>query len=123
GNGAMVVGTSASRAFLWRADIGMVDLSAYLSAEGVNLSGWVLTTANAVSADGLTLVGYGQHNGVQEAFVVTLAAQRPPNPGPFDLLEPPADAAIATAQPTLTWMAASNAVSYTVTLSPVGGTP
>jgi hypothetical protein len=49
----------------------MVDLNAYLSSMGVDLSGWTLKYAAGVSADGSVISGTGEFNGAQRAFVVT----------------------------------------------------
>ncbi|HZW07189.1 MAG TPA: GC-type dockerin domain-anchored protein [Phycisphaerales bacterium] len=77
GDGSVVVGMSqqgsARRAVMWTRAGGMVDLNDYLSTLGVDLSGWTLTDAMDVSVDGTGLVGYGQHDGVTEAWRVELA--------------------------------------------------
>lgn len=72
-DGSTIVGWS-SRAFLWRADLGMVDLNIYLPQVGVSLAGWSLTRAHGISADGLTIVGTGVHNGVGEGWIVHIPA-------------------------------------------------
>jgi probable HAF family extracellular repeat protein len=74
GNGQVVVGTlmSPDHAMLWTSSLGMVDLNTYLPSLGINLTGWILTTANGVSGDGRTLVGTGTHNGLTEAWVAHL---------------------------------------------------
>jgi probable HAF family extracellular repeat protein len=76
GGGAVVVGRADSagfpRAFLWSSPTGLVDLNTYLAGLGLNLSGWVLTRANAVSADGRTIVGDGTHNGASEGWIAVL---------------------------------------------------
>lgn len=78
GNGAVVVGLAGdssmgfTRAFMWNASLGMVDLNAYLPSIGVNLTGWLLRNATAISADGRTIVGEGAHNGVGEAWLATI---------------------------------------------------
>lgn len=75
-DGSVVVGSSeapsADRAFLWTKALGLVDLNTYLMARGIDLNGWTLTAAYAVSADGLTIVGVGIHSGKQEAWVAFL---------------------------------------------------
>lgn len=74
-DGSVIVGQAASafgsRAFLWTEATGMVDLNAYLSSMGVDLSGWTLKYAAGVSADGSVISGTGEFNGAQRAFVVT----------------------------------------------------
>ncbi len=75
-DGSVVVGSSESLsgdiAFLWTTNLGLVDMNSYLLARGIDLSGWALTGAYAVSADGLTIVGVGDHNGHQEGWVTFL---------------------------------------------------
>jgi probable HAF family extracellular repeat protein len=50
------------------------ELSQYLAANGADMSGWLLDTATSVSSDGLTICGYGEHNGNVEGFVATIPA-------------------------------------------------
>ena len=68
------VGTDASgpAAFVWTKAMGMVRLLDLLKNDGQILAGWTLLKANAVSADGSTVVGVGDHNGLLEAFVATI---------------------------------------------------
>ena len=76
GNGLVVAGQAnygvqnPSRPALWSPPLGMVDLTAYLSAHGVNMTGWVLTDARGLSADGSALSGTGLYNGLERAFLV-----------------------------------------------------
>ena len=60
-DGSVVVGQSGSlgmsHAFLWRQDLGLVDLNVYLSTLGVSLTGWTLMSVGSISADGLTICG------------------------------------------------------------------
>jgi len=60
---------------MWKASLSTVDLNTYLAAHGVDLTGWTLNEARAVSADGRTIAGNGTHNGVREAWVVRLGAE------------------------------------------------
>ncbi len=71
---ASIPGADDLHAFMWTSELGSVDLNVYLPSVGINLSGWVLKYATGVSADGRTIVGYGEHFGYQynEAYVVTL---------------------------------------------------
>src|SRR5439155_188375 len=75
-DGSVVVGASFSpagfHAILWNASLGMVDLNTYLPSLGIDLSGWTLAEADAISPDGRTLVGSGSHNGVDEAWLAHL---------------------------------------------------
>jgi probable HAF family extracellular repeat protein len=81
-DGAVIVGTGFTvdatgreviRAFHWTAETGMLNLQDLLvSAGATNLDGWALVDARGVSADGLTIVGVGAHNGREEAWVATI---------------------------------------------------
>jgi probable HAF family extracellular repeat protein len=67
-NGSMVVGQATTslgaEAFLWDADNGMRRVRDVLSPSvGAELNGWILTAAQAVSADGRTIVGFGTDPG------------------------------------------------------------
>jgi probable HAF family extracellular repeat protein len=62
---------STGHAFLWTA-AGMVDLNTYLPSLGLNLTGWTLREARGISADGATVVGWGWHDGVPEAWTARL---------------------------------------------------
>jgi uncharacterized membrane protein len=67
GDGTVIVGTQAIgdrdqyewdyRAFVWDKQHGTRDLNALVEAFGVDLGDWQLVTANAVSADGRSIVG------------------------------------------------------------------
>ncbi len=70
-------GLSSSHAFLWTQALGIVDLNTYLPSQGADLSGWMLTSAYAVSGDGTVITGEGLFNGQARGFVVTI-----PAPGP-----------------------------------------
>lgn len=77
GDGSVVVG-AGSAAWLWTQSLGMVRLSTYLLALGVDLTGWVLNEATGVSADGSVIVGSGTHNGADRAWIVTGIPATPP---------------------------------------------
>jgi hypothetical protein len=77
GDGAIVVGRSRTadgwRAFIWDATNGMRELSSVLSGYGVDLTGWTLVNATAISDDGLVIAGIGTNPGGQEeGWVVVL---------------------------------------------------
>lgn len=82
GDGALVVGELSdasfdsygdiSGAFVWDAVYGMRFLRDVLIGAGVDLTGWTLDSAVAISTDGSTIVGNGTHNGKPEAWRVTL---------------------------------------------------
>jgi probable HAF family extracellular repeat protein len=83
---SIIVGTSDSatgaHAFIWTHAFGMVDLNTYLSSLGLDLTGWTLTQASGISADGSTIVGYGDFNGAARAFLVSGIPA--PIPGDFN---------------------------------------
>ncbi|MFI4916913.1 MAG: GC-type dockerin domain-anchored protein [Phycisphaerales bacterium JB060] len=65
------LGIPANRAMYWRADVGTVFLADYLADLGVDVSGWTLLTARAMSADGSTIAGVGTRDGDRRAFLIT----------------------------------------------------
>jgi uncharacterized membrane protein len=79
-HGSVIVGdgvyNNAYRAMIWVQGEGAFDLNAYAAAQGVDLTGWVLTDASATSDDGHVIGGAGTHtiNGTtrMEGFVLTL---------------------------------------------------
>jgi probable HAF family extracellular repeat protein len=86
-NGQVIVGRSWSgavgfsgQAFMWTSELGTVDLRSWLISRGVNLTGWSLISANAVSADGVTIVGQAVDPGsMRRGFVVRMGAACYPN--------------------------------------------
>ena len=82
-DGSIIVGTSADEAFLWTQKTGMVSLKETLIGAGLDVSGWTLMSANAISADGFTIVGDGTNpSGKYEAWVANLE----PIPEPLTIL-------------------------------------
>jgi probable HAF family extracellular repeat protein len=82
-DGSIVVGQSGGQAFRWSQSDGMVSLKDTLIGAGLDVSGWSLTSANAISADGFTLVGNGINpSGQTEAWVANLE----PIPEPLTIL-------------------------------------
>ncbi len=79
-DGSVVVGRgtseAGSEAFIWDAASGMRSLASVLTADGAaNLSGWVLSAATGVSADGRTIVGWGTNpTGDVEAWIAHIPA-------------------------------------------------
>jgi probable HAF family extracellular repeat protein len=76
-NGSVVVGDSTSasgtEAFRWTSEDGMQSVASILTAAGVDLTGWTLSIAYGVSADGYTIVGSGTNpDGNTEAWIATL---------------------------------------------------
>lgn len=74
-NGDLVVGRSRSdngwEAFLWSPDNGMQSIQELLIGTGLDLSGWQLTEARGISADGLVIVGNGLNPlGYEEGWLV-----------------------------------------------------
>ena len=79
-DGAVVVGSSGggvpSEAFIWTDTSGMQSLRDVLVSQGDDLTGWRLTQASGISADGTTIVGLGINpSGQTEAWLASLALQ------------------------------------------------
>jgi probable HAF family extracellular repeat protein len=76
GDGSVIVGHSTSdeyygEAFIWDAEHGMRPLADVLADYGFDVAGWQLREAYGISADGLTICGWGINPGAQhEAWVV-----------------------------------------------------
>jgi probable HAF family extracellular repeat protein len=75
-DGNMVIGYSTTpngqEAFFWTPQGGMVNLLDALTAAGADTTGWLLSYAYAVSADGRFIVGQGLHFGHTEAWAAHL---------------------------------------------------
>ena len=77
-DGSVIVGESASafgvEAFIWTPSTGMRALKDLLETEyGLDLTGWTLTSARGISADGRTIVGEGINPlGFDEAWIATV---------------------------------------------------
>jgi uncharacterized protein (TIGR03382 family) len=86
-DGSIVVGSSSDAveddaAFIWDADHGIRSLQQLLIDLGIDLTGWRLRTASAISADGTTIVGGGINpDGNHEGFVAVI-----PEPGSTPML-------------------------------------
>ena len=74
-DGSVVVGNSGATAFIWTAEDGMRSLETLLTNEaGIDLTGWSLFSASGISADGLTITGWGINpSGFTEAWIATLS--------------------------------------------------
>ena len=84
-DGSIIVGESLfvnrPDAFLWTQKTGMVSLKETLIGEGLDVSGWTLNSATAISADGFTIVGNGTNpSGQYEAWVANLSPEPVPEP-------------------------------------------
>ncbi len=76
-DGSVIVGMSYSatgnEAFIWDEAQGMRELDVLLVALGVDLTGWTLVEAMAISDDGLTISGYGTNPaGREEAWIAVI---------------------------------------------------
>jgi len=76
-DGTVVVGSSSASgtgpAFRWTQAGGMQSVQALLAAKGVSTTGWTLTSAQGVSADGQVIVGYGvDPSGRTQAWIARL---------------------------------------------------
>lgn len=68
--GWMIDPAGVERAVIWREDLGMVDLAAFMRARGMLPSGWEsLASVTAISADGRSVGGYGTFNGQRRGFM------------------------------------------------------
>lgn len=77
GDGRAVAGygggefSGGDRACYWTESLGMVDLNVYLASVGVDMSGWTLSFAHGLSADGSVITGFGEFEGSIRAWRVT----------------------------------------------------
>jgi probable HAF family extracellular repeat protein len=77
-DGSIIVGTSYvdpfNIALIWRANRGIMNFQDVLTDEyGLDLTGWILFSAEDITPDGTTIVGYGLNpNNVIQAYVVRL---------------------------------------------------
>ena len=56
-------------AFVWDNDNRMRHLATVLREEGMDLDGWILRRAVAISADGSTIVGAGEKDGTEQGWI------------------------------------------------------
>jgi uncharacterized membrane protein len=81
-DGSIIVGIGSvsvfeHRAFIWDQSHGLRELQHVLATDyGLELDGWTLTSAQDISADGRTIVGYGENPlGRREAWIVVLVPE------------------------------------------------
>ncbi|NNF56639.1 MAG: T9SS type A sorting domain-containing protein [Rhodothermaceae bacterium] len=76
-DGTVVVGTNSGTAFIWTEEGGMRALSTVLEEDyGLDLTGWTLTSATGLSADGSVITGFGRSpGGTAEAWRVVLSTR------------------------------------------------
>ena len=85
-DGSTIVGRGdtdeGTKAFIWNDSNGLRDLQQVLEIDyGLkNMAGWTLVEARGADIYGQTIVGWGTHDGIEEAWLVRL-----PNPCPADL--------------------------------------
>ncbi len=89
-DGSVVVGAARGydEAVIWDSTNGIRSVKDILVNDfGLDLTGWNLLSATGISADGLTIVGYGSiSNGSSEAWIARLDST--PNPPPKGAPEP-----------------------------------
>jgi probable HAF family extracellular repeat protein len=88
-DGSVIVGSNVagrpvpqpglSSAFRWTSIDQMQPVQGLLTAQGVTMTGWLLTAATGVSGDGKIIVGQGTFNGTDSAWIARVAL--PPNNG------------------------------------------
>jgi len=91
GDGSVVVGYGSSdagqEAIIWDSGHGMRSLQLVLTGDyGLDLTGWTLTRATGISADGTVIVGEGWHNGDSEAWQAIIPPIVIPEPSTCALL-------------------------------------
>jgi probable HAF family extracellular repeat protein len=84
GDGSMVVGqcppskSGFSTAFVWTEATGILPLTDFLMANGIDTSDWDhLITASAISRNGRVIVGEGSYQGCTTSFIVDLGTACP----------------------------------------------
>jgi len=105
GDGSVVIGASGSASggggFLWDARAGMQPLEAVLAREGINLPGWRLGVAEAISEDGSRIIGFGNApDGSIHTWIALLPQNAPPTVACPDART--VECAFAPAWPTIT---------------------
>jgi len=92
-DGSVIVGVCnggswPARPFIWTPGTGMVELKVYLeSTVGLDLTGWALETAEAVSPDGTVIVGRGFGPSGEEGWIANIAPPEPVDLGIYTAVE------------------------------------
>ena len=83
GEGTTSTTALGNEAFIWDASNGIQNLKDVLvNNHGLDLTGWTLATATGISADGLTIVGFGSNpDGYTEAWIAEI-----PEPATISLM-------------------------------------
>jgi probable HAF family extracellular repeat protein len=72
-DGSVIVGAgftaTGQQAMRWTAPSGMQSIPVLLQSANVDLTGWTLTAATGVSADGMTIIGDGTSGSGQQAWI------------------------------------------------------
>lgn len=83
-DGTVMVGTHSPsgqpRPFYWSLDGGLFDIADVLALEGVDLTGWLLDSAGAVSVDGRTVAGGGRYQDIDGQFYRRIWTATIPSP-------------------------------------------
>jgi uncharacterized membrane protein len=73
-DGTVVIGNLSAPTFnvpvIWEEGRGLTRLTDYLATQGIDLSGWVIGNAVAISSDGTAIVGNGTYQGVPQTWLV-----------------------------------------------------
>jgi uncharacterized membrane protein len=85
-DGSVIVGrgngiSSFDNSYVWTSQGGFFSIEEYFLQSGMDIAGWVIESAQAISADGNVIAGYGKYNGVTQAFVASV-----PEPSSLSLL-------------------------------------
>jgi uncharacterized membrane protein len=70
-DGSVIIGTADSNSFYWTEQTGILNLSDHLVTLDVDLTGWQLDRADAISPDGSAIAGTGRFNGQTRGFVIS----------------------------------------------------
>ena len=80
-SGDTIVGTCGfgwdRDAFIWMQELGMVKLDTWLAGQGVDVSGWDLGSATAISDDGKVIAGWGSGPDGLQGWVVEFEIDLP----------------------------------------------